>query len=126
MSHDLVTASYDIETGAALWDQIFRGPAGHDFGRSIKMCGDGSTVFVAGGFESTKRALDPFVICYSTSTGEEMGSARYDRSRRDDDFRQLAVGANGHIYTVGFSQASAKRSRMVVVAYVADAAIGVP
>jgi hypothetical protein len=70
---DMVTVGYDTSDGSPLWDKRFAGAeGGYDFGRSVAVGPDGSTVVVLGHSLGESGRFDTTTIAYAAPTGKRL------------------------------------------------------
>jgi DNA-binding beta-propeller fold protein YncE len=76
---DFVTLAYDASTGSQLWSATYDG-TGHrfDFARALDVSPDGSSIYVAGSSDGSRRSADYATVAYDAAGGEALWVARYD------------------------------------------------
>jgi hypothetical protein len=81
------TVAYDAETGAKQWTALYDGSVnGGDWGRVVRVSGDGAKVFVTGASGLVYRTgsnLDYATVGYDAATGAQLWAARYDGPPKD-------------------------------------------
>jgi outer membrane protein assembly factor BamB len=109
---DYATIAYDALTGAALWTQLYHGPANFDdVAHSVAVSPDGTKVFVTG--QSYSGGLpdgglyDYATIAYDATTGDSLWVHRYDgRAGHDDIPNDLGLSPDGTtVFVTGQSSA---------------------
>jgi hypothetical protein len=93
---DFATVAYDTETGAELWHAGYDGPAAlNDLAVDAAMTPDGSELVVVGRSSGGPGVNDLATVAYSSTTGEELWTARYRGEMGATDVGGVGVGADG-------------------------------
>jgi len=109
-SFDYATVAYSAASGEELWSVTYDGPVSrNDYGYSITINPEGSSVLVTGRSWSDGTGYDYQTLAYSAATGQELWSARYDGSASAYDSpsttRSLAISPDGStVFVTGESE----------------------
>lgn len=118
--NDYATGAYSAVTGARLWAARYNGPAsGDDGATSVAVSPGGSTVYITGGSERTRRSRSDYAtVAYSAATGAQLWAARHHGPRNSDAASSVAVGpGGGTVYVTGTSQGANRDPDFATVAY---------
>jgi sugar lactone lactonase YvrE len=122
-----LTIAYRAVSGAKIWAASYDGPGnadGGDFGNSLAVSPDGSTVFVTGESAGSGTDADYATVAYDAATGAEMWAARHGGPAGGyDSARSLGVSPDGsRVFITGESAGSGTDADYNTIAY--DAATG--